>query len=254
MLATGLAAGLVGCGGGSTHRLDAHALTQTAQTTEAAGGAQMEFLAHLDGLTLRGSGVLDMQRDAYSMSVRLGATGKSQVVMTGKMLYLTLPPSVRTRPLAGKRWGVVDLAKWAKADNGSGMDMSPIAPSTAPASILEQLRAVTDVRRVGTDTVRGVPTTHFQATVDLHRAIALLPPSRRAQMQPALDQLLKSGGSSVLVEAWVDGQKRLRRETVTLPSVGTMRLELHDFGKQRRVVAPPSDQTADLSGDATRQP
>jgi len=41
---------------------------------------------------------------------------------------------------------------------------------------------------------------------------------------------------------------------VTLASVGTMRLELYDFGKQRRVVAPPRDQTADFTGGTTRQP
>ena len=247
LLTTGLAgaAGLAGCGGGgSPARLDVSALKQTAQTTEAAGGARMTFSAHLAWQTLRGAGVLDMKHDAYSMSVQLGALGKSQVVLMGKKLYVTLPPSVRKGALAGKRWGVVDLAKAAKA---RGSDLSQLAPSTAPGSILEQLRAVGDVKRVGTATVRGVPTTHFHATVDLHKAAALLPPARRAQMQPQIDQLvLQAGQSTVPVEAWVDGQKRLRRESVTLGNLGTMRLDLYDFGEQRRVVAPPADQVANL--------
>lgn len=243
LLTIGLAgaAGLAGCGGGgSPARLDASALKQTAQTTEAAGGARMDFSAHLYGQTLRGAGVLDMKHDAYSMSVRLGALGKGQVVMIGNTLYLTLPPSVRKRAAAGKRWEVGDLAKAAKV---RGSDLSQFAPSTAPGSMLEQLRAVGDVRRVGTDTVRGVPTTHFHATVDLHKAAALLPPARRAQIQPQIDLLLlQAGQSTVPVDAWLDGQKRLRRESVTLANLGTMRLDLYDFGKPRRVVAPPADQ------------
>jgi hypothetical protein len=217
------------------------------QTTEAAGGAHMEFSARLAGMPLRGSGVLDMQHDAYSMSGGLGASGKGQVVMTGNKLYVTLPASLRKGPLAGKRWGMVDLARAASADKGSGVDLSNLATSTAPGSMLEQLRGVGDVKVVGTDTLRGVATTRFRATVDLHKAIALLPPARRAQMQPAVDQLLQTGQSSVPVEAWVDRERRLRREIVTLAGLGTMRLDLSDFGGQRRVVAPPADQTADLS-------
>jgi hypothetical protein len=204
----------------------------------------MEFSAHLGGPTLHGNGVLDMKHDASSMSVRVGAHGKSQVVVIGTKLYLTLPPSVRKGALAGKRWVVVDLAKAAKP---RGSDVSQFALSTAPGSMLEQLRAAGDVKLVGTGTVRGVPTTHFDATVNLHKAAALLPPARRAQMQPQVDQLLlQAGESTVSVEAWVDGQKRLRRESVTLGTLGTMRLELYDFGAQRRVVAPPASQVADL--------
>ena len=139
---------------------------------------------------------------------------------------------------------MVDLAKAAEA---RGSDLSRLAPSTAPGSILEQLRALSDVKSVGTFTVRGVPTTHFHATVDLHKAAALLPRARRAQMQPQIDQLvLQAGQSTVPVEAWVDGQKRLRRESVTLGNLGTMRLDLHDFGHQKHVIAPPADQVAHL--------
>jgi hypothetical protein len=204
----------------------------------------MQFSAHLAGPTLRGAGVLDMRHDASGRSLQLGARGKSQVVLIGKKLYLTLPPSVRKGALAGKRWGVVDLATAAKAQ---GSDLSQLAPSTAPGSILEELRAVRDIKRVGTDTVRGVPTTHFHATVDLHKAAALLAPARRAQMQPQIDQLLlQAGQSTVPVDAWLDGQKRLRRESVTLGNLGTMRLDLYDFGYQWRVVAPPADQVANL--------
>ena len=243
LLTTGLAgaAGLAACGGGrSPARLDATTLKQTAQTTEAAGAARMALSGHLYGLTLRGAGVLDMKHDAYSMSVQLGPRGKGQVVVVGDKLYLTLPPSVRKGALAGKRWDAGDLAKAAKV---RGSDLSQLAPSTAPASMLEQLRAVGDVKRVGTDTVRGVPTTHFHATVDLHKAAALLPPARRALMQPQIDQLvLQAGQSTVPVEACVDGQNRLRRESVTLGNLGTMRLDLYDFGKPRRIVAPPADQ------------
>jgi hypothetical protein len=243
LLATGIAgaAGLTGCwGGGSPAGLDASALKQTAQTTEAAGGARMELSAHFAGQTLHGAGVLDMKHDAYSMSIQLGAAGKSQVVLIGKRLYLTLPTLQRNGALAGKWSGAVDLAKAAKP---RGSDLSQLAPWTAPGSMLEQLRAVADVKRVGADTVRGVPTTHFRATVDLHKAAALLPPARRAQMHPQIDQLvLQAGQSTVPVEAWVDGQQRLRRESVTLGNLGTMRLDLYDFGKQRRVVAPPADQ------------
>jgi hypothetical protein len=254
VLATGLAAGLAGCvGGGSSHRVDAGALRQTDQITEAAGGAHMEFSAsaQLAGLPLRGSGVLDMQHDAYSMSVRLGALATSQVIMTGNKLYFTLPPAMRKGPLAGKRWALVDLAKWAKAEERPGtVDMSQLAPSAAPGRLLEQLRAVGEVKRVGTGTVRGVAATHFHATVNLHEAIALLPPSRRALMQPALDEFLQTGQSSIPVEAWLDDQGRLRRETMTLAGLGTMRLDLYDFGKQPSVIAPPADRTANLTGAA----
>jgi hypothetical protein len=87
-----------------------------------------------------------------------------------------------------------------------------------------------------------------------HKAIALLAPSRRAQMQPALDQLLQTGQSSIPIEAWLDEKGRLCRETMTLAGIGTMRLNLYDFGKQPSVVAPPANRTADVTGTARPQP
>jgi hypothetical protein len=146
---------------------------------------------------------------------------------------------------------MVDLAKAAQQQ---GLDVSKLAPSMDPGSILQQLRAVGEVKKVATDTVRGVPTTHFHATVDLNKAVKLQPPARRAQMQRSIDALVQQTGTATIpVEAWVDSENRLRRETATIGKLGSLQLDLFDFGPQQTVTPPPADQTVDLLAVLARQ-
>jgi hypothetical protein len=177
-------------------------------------------------------------------------TGASngQVVIAHNKLYVKLPRSQRAL-LKGKRWAAIDLARAAKSSNA---DISQLSGSLNPANQLDQLRAVGKVERIGTETVRGTPTTHYHAVVDLEKALRLKPRKARARLRQSIHQLEKLTKSKKLpIDAWIDSQKRLRRMTADFAHVGSMRMDLYDYGTNLHVAAPPAAQTTDITAQVT---
>jgi hypothetical protein len=146
--------------------------------------------------------------------------------------------------------------------NGSGWSSAPVGAADAngsltsdPTSFLAYLRGVaSDVQEVGHDTVRGVDTTEYEATVDLRRAIerGVASAEARAQVQAALDLV---GNLEMPVKVWIDAQDRVRRLELEMDMSGALKhagmpsgmhplmsviIELHDFGLPVHVKSPLS--------------
>jgi hypothetical protein len=124
--------------------------------------------------------------------------------------------------------------------------------------VLSYLKATSgQVTRIGAEQARGVSTTHYRATIDYDRYASRVAPAQRAtasQSIAALERL--TGAHSQLVDVWVDGQHRVRREELgfheCLPGVpGTteihLKLEYLDFGIQAIPAFPPSNEVADVT-------
>jgi hypothetical protein len=212
-------------------------------------------------MTVKGGGVTDFSGAASSLTIGTPGMGDLQMRQVGETVYVKLPDEVAAQTSGSKPWVRVDL----DALYGQQYGGAPVqgGASGDPTRQLEYLRGVSDsVGKVGEERVRGVPTTHYEAIVDLNREVA----GQDAKVEEANQELVKKLGTSELpVEVWVDEENRVRRYAldvgVPMPenaasrdaSQGDDRLrtrmvvEYYDFGTPVEVQAPPLDQTIDGS-------
>ncbi|HLH27414.1 MAG TPA: hypothetical protein VKW77_00785, partial [Acidimicrobiales bacterium] len=115
------------------------------------------------------------------------------------------------------------------------------------------------VHVVGTATLHGTPTTAYAADVDLGAYVARVDPDAAPSIQ-ALERQI--GASKLPVVVWVDGQGRLRQLEISfgVPSASAaasgsasvhLTLQVWDYGVPVHVVAPPADETQDVTGQVT---
>jgi hypothetical protein len=251
LLASALAGGvaLSGCGAGG---LDTSDVAQAAQTTQNAGTARVAFTAGVAGTTLHGSGFVDMKRRLAQLAMTT-PQGTMREVYDGKMMYEQFPPAMRKGVLGRKPWARLDVTAVAKAE---GIDLGALQSVSDPSNAVGQLRSLSQVKRVGTATVRGVKTTEFSAVVDLRKVAARAPAAQRAAAQRSVDTLIRvTGHSTMPVKIWVDDAKRVRREQLAFSILGqtiSMSMDLFDFGVQHTIAPPPADQVTDLTQLVTK--
>lgn len=238
------------------------AYTRTTSTKTAKVTLREQIAAHLSGgtdqqTTVTGQGIVDFAHHSADLTAST-AHGALEVRTLNGSLYLKLP--VSERRTVGTAWVKVDLNKVAKAKTGASLSQLTGAAPTDPRQQLAYLRGVSDqVKRVGTATVGGVRTTHYQATVDLDTAAA----KDGAAAQHAITRVEQQLGRHTLpVDAWIDSQGRLRRLSFVehirhLASAGgsasgsaTIKITetLSDFGVKAAIKAPPAGQTTDVTG------
>jgi hypothetical protein len=161
-----------------------------------------------------------------------------------KVAYVKLPGSL-SGILGGSgdgKWLSIDASKAGTSSGG----FSSFGQGD-PTKFLAYLETVSDdVKQVGTDTVRGVETKHYTATLDLGKTIdrAKVPDALREKLKG----LLQQGGAqaqTIPVEVWVDSDGHVRRTTMQMQSA-TVTLEFYDFGAPVNVEAPPADQIISL--------
>jgi hypothetical protein len=142
--------------------------------------------------------------------------------------------------------------------------LSSPGASSSPSQLLSYLRATSgQVTRIGAEQIRGVPTTHYRATVDYQRYVARAAPAQRATARASVAALERLTGSHTqLVDVWVDRQDRVRREELTfrecLPNAPGktqihLAIEFFDFGTQVMPALPPSSEVADVTGEIVQK-
>jgi hypothetical protein len=268
LLAAATAAlGAAGCGSEAT--LDP--VAQAAQTTEHAGGMQVALnasvsLGGMQPIALSGRGSLDLAAHEGQLVASLsglpagaaaglgGAGLQATILLKGDALYVSSPVLAGKLP-GGAQWLRVDAAR---VQHAAGLPAGTLGASAVdPTQFLSRLRmAGGHVTIVGHDTVRGVPTTHYEGHLDVSQALHAGGASTGAQAQ--IGQLLTQFGlGGVPVEAWVDGQGRLRKLTIDLQLNALGRsvalhvaLECFGFGSVPPVTAPPAAQVYEATPQA----
>ncbi len=162
-------------------------------------------------------------------------------VPRGKWLHIDIAK-------AGKQIGIGDPTQFGSGD---------------PSQALQTLRALSSrVEQVGTEDVRGVPTTHYRATVELRRLPSVTPPARRAAAKQSADKLIQLiGADSYPMEVWVDRRHLVRRMRIrmTMTVQGRslkqdMTIDLFDFGPKRKIKPPPAGQTVEAPAASASGP
>lgn len=175
----------------------------------------------------------------------LGEGGTITERFVGGRLFMKTPAFAGKLP-AGASWVSYDLAA---AEKKLGIDPSALSSGQSnPAEFLEYLRASGGgVLVTGTERVRGVETTRYSGTIDLHK----IPGAGSAAAKQAIDAIVAATGAGTIpVQVWVDSKKLVRKLSLTMPlSIGGHRIEtkvdeeFFDFGRQPAVQAPPASET-----------
>jgi hypothetical protein len=277
-----MAAGALGSGCGEediSSDISPDAVAQAASKTAKAGSYKLDFSGSVSGTNLpaklpyTGHGAIDGKRRVGKVSLDFSkASGpgsgtdatklKIDEVFKGLVIYMRSPALTDKLP-GGKQWLRLDINSFAK-QIGAG----PLAGvgEQDPSQSLDLLRAVSGkLEKKGRQRIRGIPTTHYGATVDLRRYPRLVAKSKRRQAAAGAEQLIKLTGTSKFpTDVWVDENKLVRRQTSSfsfqVPGSGrlhlTQQIDLHDFGTPVSVQVPQRKDTFDatkLAGDQLRK-
>jgi hypothetical protein len=249
---TGASAG-AGSTSGSPHTL----LAASVDKTEAAKNAQI----HIDiqtssgaqSIDLTGDGIIDFANKKFQLAMQLpssaGISGSIEERVIGGVLYMHLP-AIAEAATGGKPWIKVDASQLGSS--GTGLN----SVSQDPTQYLGMLRSVSDsVTKLGTVEIRGVPTTHYRAQVDLAKAAAA-----GGADAASLNQFKTEFGTTTIPEdVYIDANGLARRFSVSFaPTAGSpaaatsisfsTTVDLFDFGTTDTsdIVAPPSDEIGSL--------
>jgi len=261
-----------GCtaGGGSSHSPSTPAssgappaaVSPARAITLAASRAQQvtSFTATLN-VQATGSGKLTM---AGSMSVRTKPTlytdadfstlsvsgqvvpGGMEEILTGNAVYVKL--ALLSQLSGGKQWIEIPFSELQQA---SGVNLSQLIQQLEGSNPLDQtqmLGAARDVRKVGTDTIDGVPTTHYTGSFPVSAGLAMLP----AALRKSVEQQYK-GASTVNFDVWLDAQQQVRRIiTAEQNGSGRQATTINITGINNPVTAslPPAGEVASVPSGA----
>jgi LppX_LprAFG lipoprotein len=211
-------------------------------TTSSAGGG--------NGGTVTFDGSLDFSSRAAEYSVDAAAiglqgTGKVRTIVAGGVLYLSLDAVEGVDPssspdLAGKKWLKLD----PKVFGGGGQ-----IGQSDPNGSLDALRGVKgDVKRVGSEKVRGTRTTRYRATIDADQAVNSAPEAQRDEVRNSIGTL---GSKTIPAEVWIDGKGRVRKVRLhvaasTTTTKGSVAFEYFDLGAHVNAEAPAANEVVDF--------
>jgi hypothetical protein len=228
-------------------------VAQAANTTAAAKTAEFGIAGNVtaagQSIPVNGNGAIDMRNQRLRMSMSFPVPGfgsmTTDALMDGQSIYMHMPEALASRIPLGKSWMKIDLGALAKSN---GVDLNGLSqPSQGnPADMLQALKAVGSSRKLGSEDLSGVATTHYRATIDPKKALDRIPDKQSAG---ALEQMLSSSGlSAIPIDVWIDRAGRVRRESMKFSANGTsmdMTISFTRFGVPVDTTPPPDDQVLD---------
>ena len=182
-------------------------------------------------------GIMDYRRHRGSIRHSLSGT---EEIYDGDTLYLN--------------WG--GLVSWLPKDKPwlrSTQADDPFDPEATalrdPTRLLHFLRSTSsDVRRVGTEDLDGVQTTHYEGTLDLQKIVDHAPAAERRLLQTDLDFMKQYKPATIAYGLWVDASditRRIRIDDAAGNSSET--IDFFDYGVTVDVQPPP--ESAVVSDD-----
>ncbi|HEX5225951.1 MAG TPA: hypothetical protein VFW29_12555 [Solirubrobacteraceae bacterium] len=277
LIASLLAAGAIaaGCGsssssGSSTSAGGIGPVAEAADVTARESGAKVALSGTVRSsslgvsLTISGTGAFNFAGHEGTFALSLGglpttaqqALHASSLNMTEVFkdgsAYVSSPLFAGKLP-HGAKFVKINLSQVGKT---LGLNPSSLTGGGAdPTQYLTELRSAgANPKVVGHDTIRGVATTRYAATVDLQKALEAQG-SSSAQAKAALEKISAAVGGSLPVEAWIDDKGLLRKVSVKLNEnasgqtiAAVVNAEYFDFGTTPAVTAPASSEAYDVTG------
>ncbi|GAA2342525.1 hypothetical protein [Streptomyces cuspidosporus] len=244
------AGGTTSSGGGDEGSAVRAAFDKTAEADTARMTLRTETSAAGQSATAAGRGVIDLSDGESTMTLTAGGQKIEQRVVD-QVIYQKVPERQRAQVPGKKPWVKIDLKKAAAQQNGQGGNQI-----NDPAESAAFAKGITDkdTRKLGTEKIGGVNTTHYRVTVDVDKL-------------STGEKLKRQVGPTLPMDLWLDDKGRIRRQqvdmTIKAPAGQSdsgdtprkakvrTRIEFSDFGTEVDAEAPPAGQTADLTDKAT---
>lgn len=239
-------------GGGRGNGGDAlNALAAAADAASDAGSSRMEMSMIMDAgqkITVDAEGIFDFEEQIGSMEMTFEAEGfpvpggdePTQMIVEGHYAYMK--GALATAGYgAGEGWVRLDLSSMPGVGAGQF--------NQDPTQYIEFLRgAGADIEELGSEEVRGTPTTHYSADVDVDKVLEQA--ADPEEMEAIKEQLEASGIETIPTEVWIDDDGLPRRMEMTMEMKGgeslpqditmTITMDLFDYGVDVNVT-PPKD-------------
>lgn len=256
-LLIGLALAAAGCGSSS---LTNGAVSRAADVTSKQAGYRIAGIVTIAN-PVSGT-ILERLTGAFDVASRSGSlttavfTGARRLdiseLISGLTVYMgaaSLPNGVQLT--GGRHWIKIDMSRAIGA-----IGVSSLPTATDPAQFVDYLRAVSSSdTRSGGMTIRGVPTTHYHAIVDLDRYPNLVAPAQRGAVRRSVASLESALGSHQMpLDVWVDKGGLVRRLSFSFGECASgyrfqfsMALNLFDYGHQTQPGIPVPSDVYDLT-------
>lgn len=170
-------------------------------------------------------------------------------VITGKDFYLKM--QLITQALhTSKPW--VELPVSAISAK-SGINFGSLlneTESSSPLTPVKLLAGASNVKKVGTSTIGGVPVTEYSGTTSIAAGLRKLPASTRAGLQQALST---AGIKTASFKVWLDGGNQARKVIVTENGTAvseTVTGTVTSVNQPVTVTPPPASQTTVIPASA----
>lgn len=181
---------------------------------------------------------------------------KVETVRDDATAYVKLPALAGELP-EGKTWV---RAQDGQVVGAGGFRLRELEQLTqaSPEQLLGKLEGLSgEIEVVGTETLRGVETTHYRATVDADSVAAHASGQSGQGLGALVDRLGgQSGLSEVTLDIWIDGDGLVRKVLLDVeatqpgdstPSRATLGFELWDVGEPVAIELPPASRVVDVS-------
>jgi hypothetical protein len=235
------------------------AFTESIKSASTSGSNESE--------NVTGSGLVDLSNQGFELQVNAPSGGTEEVLQTGGVEYIQVPPAAQSQVPGNKPWESINLNQVDEAKLGKSYSQLSSLNSDDPTQALSNLAEVSDnVTMVGASTIDGTATTQYKATVDLAKEAAKVKAKDGAKAALAIIQDEKALGTNTLpVSVWVDAKGLVRQvnEQVPIPATttgatdgsgsATMTMTFSDFGTPASLTPPPSSQVADITAQAIQQ-
>ncbi len=261
---------------GSRVKLGASVLAQTLDPANQANSGRFTGTLDMNGtgddgaplvMSMTFEGSYDLAAEATSMSMDMSgmAAAMGADSSTAGMGDLMGDPMqlIVIGDTGWMKWGLFSMMG-GSADSWIEMDSTEVSgmtegfgagSATNPTEFLRKLEnANADIEEVGTETIRGVETTHYRAEVDMAELQAALPADQAAELEATMG----AGLDLLPMEFWIGDDGLVYRWSTTMDMSGmadaagidtlSMTYEMFDYGQDVGIVAP--DPSLVVSGDS----
>ncbi len=180
-----------------------------------------------------GDGTLTGARGVIRVS--LPGMGEVEARLVGGVMYLNAG-QLGLGQVGGKPWVKVDLTD---TSNPVGKMLAQLTDNLGPSQLIETLKSVSTLRRLGPETVDGVATIHYKVTVDtskLGSAFGLAPGQFGGADVP----------KTIGYDVWLDAGSRPVKVAMATPMFGAQ-LHFSKWNEPVPVVVPPASQVGSFS-------
>jgi hypothetical protein len=211
-------------------------------------------------ITMTASGFQNFRKRTARMTFDMGDIAEQsngQLPADATMEEIVAYPAIYMRSpifnaVAGGKWVTMDLRE---AGRRMGFNLDTFMQSD-PTQSLRYLRvAGEDVERKGQEPVRGIPTTHYSATMNLHKAPDVFPEGpKRDDARKSMERVIDlTGLEKYPIDVWIDRRNMVRRMSMSMDmkvqgqrmKMG-MSFELFNFGPKPAVKPPPAKDVVEL--------